>query len=108
MNKRLRKKKMLSKITDEELWGLDVTLAKYILPRLEKFKKVNVNSHPIDFKNIDEWHKVIDKMIYAFEFVLKNNTGELDTYSKEYKLECFDKYKEGMKLFSEYFMDLWD
>ena len=40
MNKRLRKKKGLSKITEEELWGLDITLAKYILPRLSLKKLI--------------------------------------------------------------------
>ena len=44
MNKRLRKKKGLLKIREEEIWGLDLTLAKYILPRLIKFKDVNDRS----------------------------------------------------------------
>lgn len=109
MNKRIRKKKGLSKITEEEVWGLDVTLAKYILPRLIKFKEVNVMSHPIAFENIEEWHKVIDKMIYSFDYVLKEDSGMCNlNMTEEEREERHKKYKEGMNLFAEYFMDLWD
>ena len=40
MNKRIAKKKGLAKIRQEELWNLDITLAKYILPRLQKFRSM--------------------------------------------------------------------
>lgn len=103
MNKRLRKKKGLSKITEEELWGLDITLAKYILPRLIKFKEINIMGRPTDFDSQESWHKVIDKMIYSFQYVLEQNSG---AYSSLKAKE--DKYQEGMQLFAKYFMDLWD
>lgn len=107
MNKRIKKKKGLSKITNQEVWGLDVTLAKYILPRLQKFKQINTMSHPTDFKNIEEWHKVIDKMIYSFNYVIQNNIGTIHGDLSE-KVEYFKKYEEGMNLFARYFKDLWD
>ena len=108
MNKRIRKKKGLSKIKDEELWGLDVTLAKYILPRLKKFKEKNTMSHPVSFGNKEEWHSVIDKMIYSFDYVLKHDLGKLDKLSTKDKKEYHERYKEGMDLFAKHFMDLWD
>lgn len=104
MNKRLRKKKGLSKITEEELWGLDITLAKYILPRLIKFKEINIMGRPTDFDSQESWHKVIDKMIYSFQYVLEQNSGVYDVGLKAKE----DKYQEGMQLFARYFMDLWD
>lgn len=109
MNKRLRKKKGLSKIQDSELWGLDVTLAKYILPRLQRFKDININSRPLSFGSMEEWHKVIDKMEYSFDYVLKEDLGLNDiNLSEEEKEERLKKYQEGMNLFAKHFMDLWD
>lgn len=107
MNKRLKKKNGLSKITNEELNGLDFTLAKYILPRLIRFKDYNTMGHPSNFKNQEEWHNTIDKMIYSFKYVIDNNYKNIFKNTEEDKLN-YEKYKEGMTLFAEYFMDLWD
>jgi hypothetical protein len=102
MNKRILKKKGLSKITSQELWNLDGTLAKYILPRLIKFKRINTNSHPVTFNSLNEWHNTIDKMIWSFEKLLNDNWD----YSKVEKEN--QRYLEGMHLFAEHFADLWD
>ena len=107
MNKRIKKKKGLSKIQNKELWDLDYTLIKFILPRLEKFKKVNQMSYPKNCDSLEDWHKIIDKMIWSFQFafdVIQYN------YSTEYRTSEYNwnKYYEGMDLFKEYLMDLWD
>lgn len=106
MNKRWRKKKGLSKIREEELWSLDVTLAKYILPRLIKFKDINDMSYPSEFESHEKWHEIIDKMIYSFKYIIKRNDGMLGNLEEEKKRR--EKYKEGMRLFAEHFIDLWD
>jgi type III secretory pathway component EscR len=98
MNVRLRKKYGLLKVTSKEVWDLDVTLVKYILTRLMKFKDVNSMSYPIDFSNIEEWHKIVDKMIWSFKRHLEDNLEKEET----------EQYKEGLHLFAEYFGDLWD
>jgi hypothetical protein len=105
MNKRIKKKKGLSKITSEEVWDLDYTLAKYILPRLIKFKKVNTMSHPQEFNGMEEWHNVIDKMIWSFDKHLREdfNWRSRTTLQKE-----IDRYNEGLDLFAKHFGDLWD
>ena len=104
MNKRTRKKKGLAKITNEECWGLDITLAKYILPRLEKFEILNTNIHPCEFKNMEEWHKIINKMIYSFKFILKDELIiDIELSKAEDK-----RVQEGLDLFARYFRDLWD
>ena len=94
MNKRMRKKKGLSKITYSELWGLDYTLAKYILPRLIKFKE-NVEGHPSNI-TWEEYLVVLDKMIWSFNYVVKDVKGQED-----------DRCQEGLHLFAEYFRSLW-
>lgn len=107
MNKRLKKKKGLSKIQDNECWDLDLTIIKFILPRLKKFKEININSYPDKCGNIENWHKIIDKIIWSFQFAL--DVAELN-YSNEYRLceNNWSKYDEGMNLFKEYLLDLWD
>lgn len=104
MNKRIKKKKGLSKITNEECWGLNITLAKYILPRLEKFKILNTNSCPCEFESLEDWHEIIDKMIYSFKFIIKD---ELIMDIELLKIEN-EKVQEGLGLFAKYFRDLWD
>ena len=101
MNKRIRKKKGLSKITISELWGLDYTLAKYILPRLIKFKE-NAEGYPSGI-TWEEYLIILDKMIWSFDYIIKS---EYSRNYEEYKKED-DRYREGMDLFSEYFRSLW-
>jgi hypothetical protein len=99
MNKRMRKKRGIAKITEEECWNLDYTLAKFIIPRLYKFKQVNKNSYPIGFDGVEDWHKTIDKMIKAFELQIGSSIHQ----NEERKI-----INKGLHLFATYFNDLWD
>ena len=85
-----------------ETWGLNSVIAELILPRLKRFKEVN-SGFPMDLSE-ERWNAVLDKMIFAFDWVL---TYEDKNLSKEEIRIGFDKYNEGMELFSENFMDLW-
>ena len=107
MNKRIKKKMGLSKIQNSELRNLDYTIIEFILPRLKKFKEININSYPNECGNIENWHKIIDKMIWSFQFAL--DVAEFN-YSNEYRLNenNWCRYNEGMDLFKEYLLDLWD
>ena len=75
--------------------------------RLKKFKEINIYSYPNKCGNIENWHKIIDKMIWSFQFAL--DVAEMN-YSNEYRLNenNWSKYNEGMDLFKEYLLDLWD
>ena len=108
MNKRIRKKKGISKIRAEECYDLDYTICKFIIPRLYKFKEINVNSRPIDFKSIEEWHKVVDKIILSFEIMKNFKDLKYLRTSKEEFNKLKEKYEEGMNLFKKYLCDLWD
>ena len=94
MNKRMRKKKGLSKITTSELMDLDYAIADFILPRLIRFKEKS-NSYPSG-KTFEEYSEILDKMIWSFNYVVKDVKGQED-----------DRYQEGMNLFAEYFRSLW-
>lgn len=109
MNKRIRKKKGLAKVTNEECWGLDLTLAKYILPRLIRFKEINQISYPNEFKNSGEWHRILDKMIFAFDIISNNKECYLENIKwYEMNIKKSEKIQEGLDLFAKYFRDLWD
>ena len=101
MNKRIRKKKGLSKVTISELWGLDYTLAKYILPRLIKFKE-NAEGHPSNI-TWEEYLVVLNKMIWSFDYIIKDDSG-LD-FGELKKND--DRCQEGLDLFAKYFRSLW-
>lgn len=101
MNKRLKKKKNLS-IPNSEIWGLNYTLAKYILPRLKRFKEVCC-SYPCELTET-EWKEILNKMIWSFQYIIKNDeSNELLEIMKENE-QC----QEGLNLFAKYFRNLWD
>ena len=76
-------------------WNCYAHLAVHIANELKAFKKYNVNSYPHGFNNIEEWHEVVDKMIYSFEQIEKDSSDRA-------------KIDEGLQLFAKYFEDLWD
>ena len=57
----------------------------------------------------DEWRAILDDIIYAFKFTLDNDSEELyEKYSQEKYEENYKRHKRGLKLFSIYYMNLWD
>ena len=81
----------------QDTWSLDYYIAKFILPRLKLFKKVE-RGYPCDLKLIDEWHDILDKMIAAFEILA---TDEWNTQDEQKIVD------EGLDLFRKYYQDLW-
>ena len=76
---------------------------KDIIDRLDKITNMFIN-----FKSIEEWHKVVDKIILSFE-IMKNfkDLKYLRASKKEFN-KLIEKYEEGMELFKKYLGDLWD
>lgn len=102
MNKRMRKKQLKKfgkYVPANDTFNLDVTIADFVLPRLEMFKKV-VDCYPCDLNTIEEWYDILDKMIASFRIISE---------SPPYK--TFNEHKEvideGLDLFREYYHDLW-
>jgi hypothetical protein len=78
---------------DTELWNLDTTLLKFLLPRLKEFKK-QTKSYPSNVESFEEWQNILQKMIDAIEYNIYGN----------YNIE---EYNEKFKLLQEYIFDLW-
>ncbi len=98
---------------DSDVWSLDVTIAKFILPRLRRLKELN-DAYPAslndseqfdeesDERCMGEWHEKLDKMIESFEMASSNS---IDYYIMSKKQ--FNKFRWGMSLFAKYYNNLW-
>lgn len=83
---------------DSELWNLDTTIIKFILPRLKAFKDYT-KSIPYDLKSETEWKDILDQIILGFELYLESNIADLN--------DSESKIDEAFKLFFKYFKSLW-
>lgn len=77
---------------DSETWSLDYSLAKIILPRLERYRDIV----PHDDISLED----LDKMIAAFKFA-----GSEERWVAPH--EEFLKHQEGLKLFADKYFGLW-
>ena len=104
---------------DDELWSLDDTFTTFILPRLKAFRRMNRAGVPGCIAHNDKseglkdsvkkWDEILDKMIWAFEHS-KNYYDPADGHipDKKEREELGRKFEEGMRLFAEYYANLWD
>lgn len=132
MRKRQRKKwlkKHGKYVPYSDLWSLDITIAKFVLPRLKKFKKENIGYPGIEEMDTHEkWDEALDKMILAFEYVISWDDWWLDNprydyldakskYDDEYVTKIRNSYlaenkrrqvaiSEGLQLFAKWFLHL--
>ena len=123
---------MVNKFSPSELYNLDKSIIEFTLPRLKAFAKMELNGHPVDL-TYNEWIITLDKIIFAFEQMLLDDEGEDQFTIKEPIIDFIEdgkyfrlvtlkrgkvkkvllekhraKVREGMLLFSKYWMDLWD
>ena len=133
-NRRQRKKWLKQHklyVEPRETWNMNITFARYIVPRLKKFKEISI-AYPGrgEVDTPEKWDKVLDKMILAFEYSLDldeywigNQEYDYTDYivdkedSEDYKRikenkQIEDKRRlevinEGLQLFAKYYLDLW-
>ena len=88
---------------DSDTWSLDYTTAKFLLPRLKRFKELN-NGYPDVFACGEDWDIAIDKMIFAMEYCIKlGGSTDLSSYNNDNRVKAL----EGFELFGKHFMSLW-
>ena len=83
---------------DNETQNLDYHFAKYMVPRLKRFKQLKNTCPP--WLRTEEWDKYLDQIIEAFEFYSS------DSAWKATEKDC-SKYVEALELFGIHFHDLW-
>lgn len=106
--------------SNSDCWGVDYYLL-YLLPSiLTTFKKDN-NGYPNSVGSMEEWDKILDKMIYHFTAAregYENKYEDKYTISKELRDKWLNEehniqeYKqkhleEGFRLLTKYFWDIW-
>lgn len=116
----------------KETWNLDVTFAKYIIPRLKKYKEVSITYPGLgEMDTPEKWDEALDKMIQAFEYIIDLDEYWLDNPKYDYfnyvdefgkNTERYEEVKEnkkaednrrlvvideGLLLFAKYYMHLW-
>ena len=87
---------------DSDTWSLDYTIAQFVLPRLKRFKELNIGA-PSDLTE-ETWDEILDKMIKAMENTIKQWDEDLTEEETE---KMWEETEEGHKLFGEYFSGLW-
>jgi len=109
-------------IDTEELCDLDITIARYILPRLLAFKQQCERTPTLTMKR-EEWDSILDKMIYAFNKIacqaeedtpeyqayikaIWNNEEDLEQLKRDAK-ESLKPIAEGLQMFHKYYRSLW-
>lgn len=93
---------------DTAVWNLDVTIAKFVTPRLEAFILLSGVSVPYsrvkeDFLTKEEWTTVLNKILEAFRHISSDDNFSVSEGSQERAEEV----RVGLSLFAEYFGDLW-
>jgi hypothetical protein len=95
-----------------ECWNLDITFAKFMVPRLEHFRKVT-HGYPAGLEGPEEWDKILRRIIWSFNWAAADTENE-GWWAKRY---CLDpqhrkrvdkRYEAGMQLFAKYYAGLWD
>jgi hypothetical protein len=85
---------------DSDLWSLDQTLSKLILPRLKLFRD-NLHGYPVGM-TMEEWEQKLDEMIFAHEFLAGEQRW--GTYSSD----LWARVQNGLDLFAKHYCSLWD
>jgi hypothetical protein len=117
----------LVKIDKWDVWAMDTTLAHIILPMLKQLNKVKHGAPDIDDEDVPEdlkstsappkesvwdtdanhfkrWDWVMDEMIWAFEYKLKDtDLDDIDIWSANAV-----RAKNGFRLLGKYYEALWD
>ena len=91
---------------DIEVWGLDIAIAKFALPRLRALRNLPPMGHPISV-TYEEWLETLDKIIYAMDFIVRDDSGKME--DEEYlDEENHHRVQEGLELFGKFYQQLWD
>lgn len=100
--KKFSKQRIKRGFDDSETWSLYTTISKFILPRLKRFKEINI-AYPGNLTS-EEWDNTLDKIIKAFEYLSSEKYWD-DLWSRND--DTHKMIEKGLKLFAKYFEALW-
>lgn len=94
---------------EADCWNLNTTLAMINYSYLCYFRDHCLHCYPPNI-TFEQWCKKIDIMIKAFELILKDEDIEEYKSPQERIKASKNRYKQikyGLRLYAQYFMDLW-
>lgn len=103
--------KLTRGFSDEITWNLNTELAKWLLPRLKRFKEL-ANGYPPNLTP-EEWEENLDKVIHALEIEVYEEDVKLwsmfsnDDAKTAYYKKLEKEREEGLKILGEYMGYLW-
>ncbi len=92
--------------SDSETWALDSVICQFIIPRLIRFKEVNI-AYPGNGVTMEMWNAMIDEMIFAFDWSLNHEEDKYYNLTDAEKKKNWKRYDKGMKVFAKWFRHLW-
>lgn len=111
MRQRTRKKwlkKHGQYIAPKELWNLDYTVAKFVLPRLIKFKENSLGFPGYDEADtMDKWQDILKKMITAFEYIVTDDNWWVDNPRYDYSDGIHIEIDKDKKTLFHFRIDDW-
>ena len=110
-NWRHRWQKVTRGYSDVDVWNLFSYVTRVVLPPLRQLRARHGGY--VAALGEDGWDDALDKMIAAFEEVEKSDGWIGGRWSEERGEYYFDeairdRTREGLRLFGEHFLDLWD
>ena len=57
---------------DSVTWGLDISLYKWLLPRLKRFRELNNGWPDSKYNTFEDWNCELDKRIKQLEYIVEN------------------------------------
>lgn len=83
---------------DTETWNIDLTIAKFLAPRLERFKEIGAKC-PVSL-TMERWNGILQEIIDGLNIMIKSNASPMDQ-------EDLEKYSRAWRLLQKWHWDLW-
>jgi hypothetical protein len=100
-----KQQRMTRGFDDTELWNLDHTIVKFILPRLKEFKKLSKGSYPSEVETEENWQEILEKIIVGLEYYLeKDRVTEISVNDENGRMFMIE---EAFQLLIKHFVNLW-
>jgi len=85
---------------DSDTWNLDAEIAKFALPRLQRWRKIGMHIVPSDVLTAEEWSEILDEIEWMLDCAAN--------FSYPFDEEGNKRTERACRLFGKYFPALWD
>lgn len=85
---------------DSETWNLDITISRYTLPRLKRYKEIANEIIDWSFYDKEEGCNILGELIWYHELIVAGKEFPEDK-------EGVDRYERASKLWGKYYLALW-